>query len=118
MSFTEGFLKTAAKNKDKSGIFSHVGELGSHGFKGLKESGKASLKDVLALKELKHLGDAAKSSGGADKLFTSRGGRKNLARALGKAAPSIGALGAYGYLGKKIYDKINEPNANAYAGYY
>lgn len=113
MSFVDGFLKMAAPKIPKKlgpGFFSQAKDVGSAAFKGVKASGGQTVGSALKLEGLSHISDAAKKGGGYGKMLSTQGGRKNLAEAVGKAAPSIGALGAYGYGAKKVYDKATEPS--------
>jgi hypothetical protein len=109
MSFTNGFAKTAGVEE--------VGQVAGRLAKGLKSSGASTVGDALKLKGLSHISKAVESSGGIGKSLTTKAGRGALAEGVGKAAPSIGALGAYGYAGKKVYDKASNGSGNQ-GGYY
>lgn len=111
MSFTRGFSKLAAGVLEQgAGLVKMVG-------KGVAQSGNSTIKDALKLKGLGHISQAAKASGGIGKSLSTPAGRARMAKSLGKAAPSVGALGLYGVGAKKIYDKASEGNGGN-QGYY
>ena len=110
MSFLNGFSKVAGAMDEAATIVKSLG-------KGLKASGGSTVGDALKLKGLGHISDAAKASGGWKNAVTTSAGRAAMGEAVGKAAPSIGALGAYGYAGKKAYNKLTG-SSQPQQGYY
>jgi len=122
-SFVKGFEKTAAGAAAAKGWGETlkrglVGakQMGGGFMKGLKASGDVALKEHLSPgTALKHIQDATKGT-----LKTQRG-RQQIGEALGKAAPSVAATGAYAYGAKKLYDKtLGNSDQKSYApgGYY
>lgn len=69
--------------------------------KGLAQSGSDTVGDTLKLKGVGRLADDVK------KIPAGKGpnARTHFTEALGKAAPSLAAAGAYTYGAKKVYDK-------------
>lgn len=109
MTFTTAFEKTAGATLDaalKAGkkVWRGTKALSTRYSRGLTESGASTVSDTLKLKGLKHVSDAVTEAGGVGKSLSTVKGRGLLAAGLGKATPSIGALGAYGVGAKKTYD--------------
>ena len=102
MNFIKGFSKTA-------------------GFvNGLRAAGKETIQDALQVKGLR---DSVKQisgsySGKMKQLLNTKEGRKDLSHAIAKSLPSAGALGAYGYVGKKMYDATKKDSQNQYDQMY
>jgi hypothetical protein len=109
MSFIDGFEKTAGPMDEAAVI---AGRLR----RGVGAAAKDTVGDTLKLKGVSHISDAAKASGGWGKMITSKGGRRNLAEAVGKAAPSLAVGGGYAYGAKKLYDKASGNNNSGYGG--
>ena len=128
MKFIQGFHKTAdAASAGKSALESAgkvlkgAKEMGGGAWEGLKKSMGGSVGRALAGKELKHLPAAAKAHGGYLNSLKTPKGRQAMGTAIGRAAPSLAAGGAYAVGAKKVYDKTlgsDNPNAVANAGYY
>lgn len=91
--------------------------------RGIGQAGNDTLKSALnPMTGVRHLQDAAKAQGGFVKGFSSRQGRMAMGEALGRAAPSLAAGGAYAYGAKKVYDKTigdarQEQPQQVYYGY-
>lgn len=120
--FQKGFTKTAASTE---GVWNSIKRVGIGATRvakgmgsGISSAGGQTVGDALRLKGLSHLSDAYKSQNGLKGLKT-KAGQRAYGQALGKAAPSIAAAGAYGVGLKKLYDKTmgGSPDQNA-AGYY
>jgi len=111
--------KTAAKEKKMfaKGFKKQAG-IGSSLWKGLKAGGGETIGSAMKLEGLKHISDAVKKGKGIGETLKSPVHRELLAEAVGKAAPSIAAAGAYGYGGKKLYDKYKSPSTTDQYGYY
>lgn len=104
MSFVNGFLKTA-------------------GFReGMVAAGNETIKDALKLKGLRNAVSEIQHShpGKMKELLSTPEGRKALYKATAKSLPSAAAATAYGYIGKKIYNRYykKDPHAEAADYYY
>lgn len=97
-----GFRKNFEKNAEPV----KLKQLGHALVRGLKSSGDDTVKSTLKMQGLKHLSDAVKKNEGIGKTLKTQEGRTRFAEAFGKAVPSIAAAGAYGVVGKKVYDKV------------
>ena len=87
---------------------------------GLADAGKQTVHDVLTLKGMRDASShvAKNYSGKMKDLVKTPEGRKTLRNAVGKSLPSAVALGAYGAIGKKMYNKMKSENQNQYDQQY
>jgi hypothetical protein len=122
--FAKGFQKVAAGASLLEGAASAAKKIGIGATRvakgavgGAGEAMKGTIGDALKLKGLSHLSDAYKTHGVGG--LKTKAGQKAWGEAIGKAAPSLAAGGAYAAAGKKIYDKTLGSNKDqASAGYY
>jgi hypothetical protein len=103
-SFTTGFIKAAASAKGVADtakkLLTGAKEVGGGFMRGIQSAGDVALKKHLnPATAAAHLQEATKGT------LKSKAGRQQIGTALGKAAPSIAATGAYAYGAKKLYDK-------------
>lgn len=116
MSFTQGFIKVSADAKPLAGKISDIIaggiEMGKSFGKGIHATGTHSIGDTLKLKGLKNVSQAAAQHGGIGAALKSGEGRKAVSEAVGKAAPSVGALGLYGGAAYKGYKTLAGNNQN------
>ena len=107
--FAEAFEKTSGEMMTsalKAGgkLWRGAKAVGGRLAQGVSESGGSTVSNALKLQGLKHISDAITTAGGVGKSLSTAKGRGTLATGVGKAAPSLAALGAYGVGAKKIYD--------------
>lgn len=112
MSFTKGFEKVA--KSDLAGRIAKGIAEGIHGVKsfgeGVHAAGADTLGHTLKLQGLKALGEGTKAHGGFSAALKTPEGRQAVAKALGRAAPSVGAAGLYTGALYKGYKKMTEPS--------
>jgi hypothetical protein len=103
--FTNGIAKVAGWGDAVKSVGSEAIDVAKRFGKGFTAAGGETFGSALKLKGRKHLVDAAAAHGGLSNALKSKAGRADLAEAVGKASPTIGAAGGYAYGLKKVYDK-------------